>query len=184
MLPGERSQRRAAWPFLAPALILIGVFFFLPVIAGLALSVTDFDLYAIGHPENVRFIGLANYQTLAHTALFWTALKNTLYFAFVGAPTLISNVHRPYLCQMSPSVVWRVERPQDSRGALLLKSVPVLIAPARQLGARFVFPPVVEVWHRCTNPRKNGSAWSTSVDTRVCESWPAALTDTAPQAYV
>ena len=47
MLPGERSQRRAAWLFLAPALILIGVFFFLPVAAGLALSVTDFDLYAI-----------------------------------------------------------------------------------------------------------------------------------------
>ena len=86
MLPGERSQRRAAWLFLAPALILIGVFFFLPVAAGLALSVTDFDLYAIGHAENVRFTGLANYQTLVHTPLFWTALKNTLYFAFVGAP--------------------------------------------------------------------------------------------------
>jgi multiple sugar transport system permease protein len=86
MLPGERSQRRAAWLFLAPALILIGVFFFLPVVAGLALSVTDFDLYAIGHAENVRFTGLANYQTLVRTPLFWTALKNTLYFAFVGAP--------------------------------------------------------------------------------------------------
>ena len=86
MHPGERSQRRAAWLFLAPALILLGVFFFLPVVAGLALSVTDFDLYAIGHAENVRFTGLANYQILAHTPLFWTALKNTLYFAFVGAP--------------------------------------------------------------------------------------------------
>jgi multiple sugar transport system permease protein len=86
MPPGERSQRRAAWLFLAPALILIGVFFFLPVVAGLALSVTDFDLYAIGHAENIRFTGLANYQALAHTPLFWTALKNTLYFAFVGAP--------------------------------------------------------------------------------------------------
>jgi multiple sugar transport system permease protein len=86
MLPGERSQRRAAWLFLAPALILLGVFFFLPVIAGMALSFTDFDLYAIGHAENVRVTGLANYQTLIHTPLFWTALKNTLYFAFVGAP--------------------------------------------------------------------------------------------------
>jgi multiple sugar transport system permease protein len=86
MLPGERSQRRAASLFLAPALILLGVFFFLPVVAGLALSVTDFDLYAIGHAENVRFTGLANYQALIHTPLFWTALKNTLYFAFVGAP--------------------------------------------------------------------------------------------------
>jgi multiple sugar transport system permease protein len=86
MLPGEVSQRRAAWLFLAPALILIGVFFFLPVVAGLALSITDFDLYSIGHAENVRITGLANYQALVHTPLFWTALKNTLYFAFVGAP--------------------------------------------------------------------------------------------------
>ena len=86
MLPGERSQRRAAWLFLAPALLLLGVFFFLPVVAGLALSVTDFDLYAIGHAGNIRVTGIANYQTLIHTPLFWTALKNTLYFAFVGAP--------------------------------------------------------------------------------------------------
>jgi multiple sugar transport system permease protein len=86
MLPGERSQTRSAWLFLAPALLLIGVFFFLPVVAGLALSFTDFDLYAIGHPENIRFTGLANYTALVQTPLFWTALKNTLYFAFMGAP--------------------------------------------------------------------------------------------------
>jgi multiple sugar transport system permease protein len=85
-VPGERAQTRAAWLFLAPALILLGVFFFLPVIAGLALSFTDFDLYAIGHPENVRLVGLANYANLAHAPLFWSALKNTMYFAVVGAP--------------------------------------------------------------------------------------------------
>ncbi|HET7790610.1 MAG TPA: sugar ABC transporter permease [Gemmatimonadales bacterium] len=85
-MPGGRTQARAAWLFLTPALIFIGVFFFLPVIAGLALSLTNFDIYAIGHPENVQFAGLANYRAMVHTDLFWTALENTLYFAFVGAP--------------------------------------------------------------------------------------------------
>jgi multiple sugar transport system permease protein len=84
--PGERGEARAAWVFLAPALILITAFFFVPVVTGLALSLTDFDLYAIGHPENVRMVGGANYRALAQAPMFWSALKNTLYFAFVGAP--------------------------------------------------------------------------------------------------
>lgn len=82
----EHAQARAAWLLLAPGLVAIGVFFFLPVAAALALSVTDFDIYAIGHPENVRFVGLGNFTRLTGTPVFWTALKNTLYFALVGAP--------------------------------------------------------------------------------------------------
>src|SRR5262249_554463 len=84
--PGSRGEARAAWLFLTPALILLTVFFFLPVLTGLALSLTDFDLYAIGHPQNVRLVGAANYRALAQAPMFWSALKNTLYFAFVGAP--------------------------------------------------------------------------------------------------
>ena len=48
----EVKQTRAGWLFLLPALALIGVFFVGPVIAGLVLSFTDFDLYAIGDPAN------------------------------------------------------------------------------------------------------------------------------------
>lgn len=82
----ERGSGRAAWLFLAPALIMIGVFFFLPVVAAFALSVTDYDLYALANPHNARFVGLANYRLLVHTPVFWTALWNTCYFAFAGAP--------------------------------------------------------------------------------------------------
>jgi multiple sugar transport system permease protein len=87
-MPAEAST--AAWFFLAPALLLIGVFFFLPVAAALLLSVTDFDLYGIANPANTRFIGLANYVRLLHTPDFWSALKNTFYFAFVGGPLTIA----------------------------------------------------------------------------------------------
>ncbi len=82
----ERAGARAAWLFLAPALAVIGVFFFVPVVASLALSFTDFDLYAIADPRNARFVGLHNYAALLHTPVFWTALRNTVYFVAVGAP--------------------------------------------------------------------------------------------------
>jgi multiple sugar transport system permease protein len=81
---------KAAWLFLAPALVLIFIFFFLPVLASLVLSVTDFDIYAIANPPTTRFVGLANYVKLLHAPEFWTALKNTFYFAIVGGPITIA----------------------------------------------------------------------------------------------
>ena len=81
---------KAAWLFLAPALILIFIFFFLPVLASLVLSVTDFDIYAIANPPTTRFVGLANYSKLIRTPEFWQALRNTFYFALVGGPLTIA----------------------------------------------------------------------------------------------
>jgi multiple sugar transport system permease protein len=81
---------RAAWLFLAPALVLIFVFFFLPVLASLVLSVTDFDIYAIANPPTTRFVGMANYTKLFHSPEFWQALRNTFYFAIVGGPLTIA----------------------------------------------------------------------------------------------
>jgi multiple sugar transport system permease protein len=85
--PGERNP--AAYGFLAPALVLIFIFFFLPVAAALALSFTDFDIYAVGDLSNTRWVGLRNYQQLLGTPLFWQALRNTFYFALVGGPLSI-----------------------------------------------------------------------------------------------
>ena len=71
-MPAEANT--AAWFFLAPALLLIFVFFFLPVAASLVLSVTDFDIYGIANPSNTRFVGLSNYVRLLKTPDFWNAL--------------------------------------------------------------------------------------------------------------
>ena len=87
----EGAQARAAWYFLAPALLLIGLFFFLPVGASLLLSVTDFDIYAIGSTSLARFVGLRNYANLVHDATFWTAVRNTFYFALVGGPLTVAT---------------------------------------------------------------------------------------------
>ena len=78
-----------AWGFVAPALLVISVFFFLPVLAGLALSLTDFDIYALADLRNLRFVGLDNYAQLLRAPLFWQALGNTLYFVALGVPLSI-----------------------------------------------------------------------------------------------
>jgi multiple sugar transport system permease protein len=76
----------AAWWFVAPALIVIGVFFVLPVLTALAMSFTDFDIYALADARNLRLVGLHNYGQLLQTPLFWRAVGNTLYFVVVGVP--------------------------------------------------------------------------------------------------
>jgi len=78
------------WALAAPALAVIAVFFALPVVMGLALSLTDFDLYGLADLSTVRFVGLENYLRLLQTPPFWQALANTLYFVAVGVPVSIA----------------------------------------------------------------------------------------------
>ena len=85
----DRAHIRTALFFLAPALIAIGVFFFIPVIAAFILSFTDFDIYSLGNLHYARFIGLKNYMRLFEDPVFWKALRNTLYFLIVGGPLSI-----------------------------------------------------------------------------------------------
>jgi multiple sugar transport system permease protein len=85
-----RRRTRAAWFFLAPAMLFLLVFFALPVIAGLLLSLTDFDIYAIGSPGVARFVGLKNYVWLLHNPTFWAAFGNTLKFVLIGGPLSIA----------------------------------------------------------------------------------------------
>ena len=85
-----RRRANPAWLFVAPALGAIALFLFVPVFASLLLSFTDFDIYAVASPRNLRFVGLANYQTLLAEPLFWQALRNTLYFVVVGGPLSVA----------------------------------------------------------------------------------------------
>jgi multiple sugar transport system permease protein len=83
------AAARAGLILAAPALSVIAIFFFVPVIIALGLSLTDFDIYALADIHNLRFIGLRNYLELLKTPLFWSALGNTLYFTGIGVPLSI-----------------------------------------------------------------------------------------------
>jgi multiple sugar transport system permease protein len=91
MKRGNRRGVGAAWWFVGPALIVIGTFFFLPVLAALGMSVTDFDLYSLNDIGNLRFVGFENYWRLLHERLFWKSLGNTFYFVLLGVPLSIGT---------------------------------------------------------------------------------------------
>ena len=121
-------MRRAAagWCFVAPALIVIGVFFVLPVVAALLLSFTDFDLYALADLRNLRVVGLRNYVRLLETPLFWQALGNTLYFVVVGVPLSIGASLATALLVNSPLARLKAV----FRTALFMPVVTTLVAVA------------------------------------------------------
>jgi putative chitobiose transport system permease protein len=88
---GERSTARllgltrrqwrtsaVAYLFLAPALVLLGVFTFYPVAFGTALSLYDYDV--ISPP---RFVGLAHFRALREDRFLWIALGNSVKFLLV-----------------------------------------------------------------------------------------------------
>jgi len=84
------SERKAGWLFVAPGLVLLAAFFMLPAALGFALSLTDWDIYAVGNPKFARFVGFANFQALLRDPLFWRALANTGYFVLAGGSLCIA----------------------------------------------------------------------------------------------
>ena len=104
---GRGARERAAWAFVAPALIAIGLFFAIPMIAALLLSLTDFDIYALANLDNLRFVGLQNYERLLTNPLFWGAMKNTLTFAVLGVPLSIAASLAAAVILNARSVKWR-----------------------------------------------------------------------------
>lgn len=97
-----RRASLAPYVLVTPALAALLVFFVVPVLAALLLSFTDFDLYGVADPGNVRFVGLDNYARLLHEPLFFRALGNTALFVFVGAPLSIAASLAAALLLASP----------------------------------------------------------------------------------
>jgi multiple sugar transport system permease protein len=76
----------AAWIFLAPALILLGVFLLWPIVYLFYLSFTTGSFTA----EGIRWAGLRNYLRLVLNPDFWQVLGNTLYFTIATViPSLV-----------------------------------------------------------------------------------------------
>jgi multiple sugar transport system permease protein len=84
--PRERPKSKAkpkSWQglaFTSPAIVLLVVFFFVPVFLCFALAFTNARLIS---PEPAKFTGLDNFQRLFADPLFWKSLRNTLYFAVI-----------------------------------------------------------------------------------------------------
>ena len=67
----------------SPAVILLVVFFLVPVLLAFGLAFTNDRLIS---PRPPRFVGADNFITLFGDSLFWASLRNTAYFAVVVVP--------------------------------------------------------------------------------------------------
>ena len=102
-----RAEARAGWAMTAPALTAIGLFFFLPALAALVLSFTDFDIYALANLNNLRFIGFDNYQRLVTNPLFWQAMGNTMWFVIFGVPLVVVASLAAAMLVNAKTLKWR-----------------------------------------------------------------------------
>ncbi len=75
-----------AWLFLAPALVLLGLFVFWPIVYLVYLSLTAGNFTQAG----THWVGLQNYWRLVLTPDFWQVLGNTVYFTVATViPSLV-----------------------------------------------------------------------------------------------
>jgi multiple sugar transport system permease protein len=79
----RRAEARAARAFVAPAVVLLLVFFFVPVLLCFVLSLTNARLIS---PQGPQYVGLDNFIRLVSDPLFWRSLRNTVYFGAVVVP--------------------------------------------------------------------------------------------------
>ena len=100
-------QERAAWIFSAPVLAIIALVFVIPTALAMALSVTDYSIYALADWANLRFVGLGNFVDLFSTPLFWRAMGNTAVFAVLGVPTAIGTSLAVALLLNDATVRWK-----------------------------------------------------------------------------
>jgi len=101
------SEARAGLVFALPVLVATLAFLVVPTAAGLLLSLTDFDIYALADLANLRLVGGGNYLALAHEPRFWQAVSNTLVFAGIGVPAAIGTSLATALLLDSATVGWK-----------------------------------------------------------------------------
>ena len=78
------KEAGAAYLFIAPMVIGLLIFYFFAFIQNIYFSFNKVG--AFGPPT---FIGWDNYIRLVNDPLFWTALKNTLFYTVLGVPLVV-----------------------------------------------------------------------------------------------
>jgi multiple sugar transport system permease protein len=66
-----------------PLILSLGLFLVFPILYALAMSFTNWNLTTLQTPE---FTGLANFRRVFRDDLFWTCLRNTVYYALLKIP--------------------------------------------------------------------------------------------------
>ncbi len=86
-LSRRRQTTLIAYLFLAPALVLLAVFTFYPVLVGTVLSLFEYDIL---NPP--RYIGLRHFQQLVGDRYFWIAFTNSAKYVLVVPVIQLSSI--------------------------------------------------------------------------------------------
>ncbi len=123
----QRGEAATGLAFTAPALVVFGLFMFLPLVMTAYYSLTRYT--GFGKP---RFIGGDNYSEIAADPLFWRALLNTAVFTVISVPLSIAG---------GLALALLLNRALPARGVLrALFYVPVVIsAVVSGIVARWMF---------------------------------------------
>ena len=78
-----RSTQWAAWGFLAPVVVYLGLFYAYPLYRNIDLSIRSYTVTSFVS-GNAPFTGFANYRSIFANATFAPALLNTAIFVFVS----------------------------------------------------------------------------------------------------
>ena len=79
----KKAEKIMGMTFFGPALVLLTLFLFIPMILTLVFSFTDFFTL---DPQSTKFVGLENYVRLFKDELFGKAFLNTIKFAIIVVP--------------------------------------------------------------------------------------------------
>jgi multiple sugar transport system permease protein len=82
--PGRRTEAATGWAMVSPSVLLIGVFGFVPVVWALLMSFQRSDLQT-----PAEWIGLHNYQQMAHDPVFREAVRHTLVYTVIFVPVTL-----------------------------------------------------------------------------------------------
>lgn len=120
----HNSNQKLAYLFLAPSMLILLIFVFIPLIGAVVISFMNIDIYM----NDISFAGFANYFKMLHDGRVGNATLNSFYFALLEVPLQIvvalfmlmlmlknNRFHKalrtvfylPYVCSMTAiSIMW------------------------------------------------------------------------------
>lgn len=136
------QNQKTAYLFILPAMIVLTIFVFVPLIAAFVISFLNMDIYV----KDISFAGFANYITMFRDDRVWNATGNTFWFAILEIPLQIflallltmlmiknNRIHKvlratfyiPYICSMTAiSILWSmILNPNSGMLAYILRKI-------------------------------------------------------------
>lgn len=83
------AKHRYPYLFIAPTLIILFIFSFIPILVAVFISFTNMDLAGLANWSNIKYNGVDNFVQLFGDAVFRKSMFNTLIYVVVGVPLVV-----------------------------------------------------------------------------------------------